>query len=201
LDARLVHIGAVGVSDLLLVGSGRQIRAARQIVNQFLHPVVGQFAQQREGAVGGAVRRDGQLVEGGAVGVAEEAVARLHRGVAAVEVEAPGPVFRRLGSLPARSAAFGGRGLEQFEDGADVVDAGMVMTIARQGGARRQKGDSGDAYKQFLHQGFLVFSLAASGANPKAGSAGPCLKKNSSRGRGLGGGGASESAGYAPKLQ
>ena len=32
------------------------------------------------------------------------------------------------------------------------------MTIARQGGARRQKGDGGYADKQFLHGCFLVFS-------------------------------------------
>src|SRR5690606_14505966 len=75
LDAGLVHIGAVGGGDLLLVRARRQVGARGQALDHRLDAVVGQFAQQGEGPVAGAVRRNLHGVEGGAVGVAEEAVA------------------------------------------------------------------------------------------------------------------------------
>ncbi|MNJ33251.1 hypothetical protein D3C77_279320 [compost metagenome] len=156
IDARLVDEGAVGVGDLLLVRAGDQVGARGQAGDQLLHAVVRQFAQQGERAVGGAVRGDGQLVQRGPVGVAEEAVAGIDRGVAARQVEAPGSVLGRIRALPARSAALGGRGLEQFEDAAGLVDAGVVVAVVGQGGGGRQKGGRSHSREQFLHSSILI---------------------------------------------
>ena len=154
LDAGLVHIGAVGVGDLGLVRPGRQVGAARQARDQLLHPVVRQFAQQGERAVAGAVRRDDQLVDRRAVGVAEEVVARRHGGVAPGQVEAPGPVLGRLGSLPA-GGGFLAR--EQRDDGAALVQAGVVVSdVLRQcGGGGQQKGARGGPDEQTFHTSIL----------------------------------------------
>ncbi|MNT10174.1 hypothetical protein D3C72_1449890 [compost metagenome] len=158
LDARLVDVAAIGVGDLGLIRTGRQVLAGDQVLDQGLHPVVRQFAQQREGAVGGAVRRDLQLVQGRPVGVAEEAVARRHRGVATRQIKAPVAILGRVRADPTgrRGAAFGRRGaVEQLHDRAALVHAGVVVTVLRRRHAGRQEqgADSGPD-QQFLHKQF-----------------------------------------------
>ncbi|MNQ84425.1 hypothetical protein D3C85_995520 [compost metagenome] len=158
LDARLVNIAAIGVGNLGLVRTRSQVAARRQPLNQGLHAIVRQFAQQGERAVGGAVRRNLQLVESRAVSVAEEAVARRHRGVATRQVEAPGAVLGRVRAGPAgrRGAAFGRRGaVEQLHNRAALVHAGMVVAVLRRrhSGGQQQGADSGPD-QQFLHKQF-----------------------------------------------
>ncbi|MNS69861.1 hypothetical protein D3C72_1031890 [compost metagenome] len=169
-NARLVDVGAIGVGDLGLVRTRLQVGARDQTLDQGLHAVVRQFAQQREGAVRGAVRRDLQLVEGRAVGIAEEAVARRNRGVTTREVKAPGSVLGRVRADPTgrRRAAFGGRGaVEQLHHRAALVQAGMVVTVlcSRHAGRQKQGADSGPD-QQFLHKRFPSSPVLRFGADP-----------------------------------
>ncbi|MNL13033.1 hypothetical protein D3C87_1339200 [compost metagenome] len=170
LDPCFVAEAAIGVGDLGLVRARLQVGARGQAVDQGLHAVVGQFAQQREGAVGGAVRRDLQLVVGRAVGVAEEAVARRHRGVAACQIKTPGAVLGRIRALPAgdRRAAFGRRdAVEQLHDRAAIVHAGVVVAVLCSRHARRQQqGAHSGADQQFLHKRFPQSPVLRFGADP-----------------------------------
>ena len=154
LDTRLVDVGAIGVGDLGLVRAGGQIAARGQTRHQLLHAVVGQFAQQGERAVAGAVRRNDQLLQRLAVRELEEVVARFHRRVAARHVEAPGSVTRRGRALPASGGLFA---REQGDDGAGLVDAGVVVVgVLSEGGAGgQQKGADGGADKQSFHHWIL----------------------------------------------
>ena len=164
LDPRLVHIAAIGVGHLGLVRAGRQVVTRDQFVDHGLDAVVRQFAQHGEGAVAGAVRRDLDLVEGQAAGVAEEVVAGVHRGVASRQVEAPGPVGRRGHALPARRRRIGVLGqareiTHQADDRTGLVQAGVVMAgLGRGGGGNEQGAEGGAGDEQAFHAGLVRFT-------------------------------------------
>ena len=162
LEPCLIHIGAVGVGDLLFIGAGDQVGACQKSVDHHLDPVVRQFPKQVERAVGGAVRRDLQPVQSRTIGMAHEAVARADRGVAAVQVKAPGSVTRSLDALVAEHGRTVGGSLEQFEDGAALVDAGVAVIRASDlgggHGRREQQGTKRRADEQFFHGNFLDFA-------------------------------------------
>jgi hypothetical protein len=162
LDPGLVHVGAVGVGDLLFVRAGDQVGAGHEGLDHRLDPVVGQFAQQGEGAVGGPVRGDLHPVEGRAVGEAHEAVARADRSVAAGQVKTPGPVTGRDRALVTHDRGTLIGGLEQFVDGAALVDAGVAVILAadlcNRDGRGQEQGAERGTDEQFLHGDFLDFA-------------------------------------------
>ena len=149
LDPVRVDIGAVQVGDLSLVGAGGQIVAGHELGDHRVHPVVRQFAQQVERAVAGAVGRDDHRIDGPAVRIAEEIVTGGHAGVPSGHVEAPAAIARRRGALIAGSPL---GLLEQGENGAGLVDTGMVVAVTGQGrrGGQKQGTDSGTD-QQFIH--------------------------------------------------
>ena len=94
--------------------------------------------------------------------MAHEAVARADRGVAAAQIKTPGSVTRGDRALVSLDRSTVGGGLEQFEDGAALVDAGVAVIRASDlgggHGRREQQGTKRRADEQFFHGNFLDFA-------------------------------------------
>ncbi len=128
IDPGLVHEAGVQGADLLGVGVDRVGGAG---FDDGLQLALGVLVKHVERAEPGLVRRNLGGAQIGAVGVFIEVVARLHRGVATGQVEAPGPERRRRARQTVRMLLGRGRAAGQGDD--DTGRTGGHQTNASHG--------------------------------------------------------------------